>query len=279
MILGLVSNCWRTQLLDGVDLVELIDEAMQRGYRAVELRQTCLGHFETDDEHVPLADALAALPGQFPAIRFNIAINVPCFNSEMTADDSLFQAARLAAFAVSGEFPPHLRLVDLTTVGERLDGLPAEAAGESVARLTRSMAEFDGVLSIENSLQPWAWFRRVFDSARDELGNDADRLKLCFDPCNLLMPGDGVEPLEVTDSLSATDLSMVHFKQRREGKIYPAVSDGDIDWAGQLSCLNQKHYQGAALFEVEPHKRIWEYLKGSVEYLRRAGLDVAADVG
>ena len=279
MILGLVSNCWRTQLLDGGDLVELIDEAMRRGYRAVELRQTCLGQFETNDEHVPIADALAELPSRFPAIRFNIAINVPCLNPDMKADDSLFQAARLAAFAVSGEFPPHLRLVDLTTVGGQLDGLSPESSGPVVAQLARSMVEFDGLLSIENSLQPWDWFRRVFDCARGELGSESGRLKMCYDPCNLLMPDDDVDPLEVTDSLSATELSMVHFKQRRAGQIYPALSDGDIDWTGQVSCLNRKQYTGAALFEVEPHKRVWEYLKGSVEYLRRAGLDVAAEIG
>ena len=65
---------------------------------------------------------------------------------------------------------------------------------------------------------------------------------------------------------------MVHFKQRRDGKPYPAVADGDIDWPEQIRILHEKHYTGPGLLEIEPHRNFWEYLEGSREYLRRCGV-------
>ena len=51
-ILGIVTNCFRTQLDAGAPLVDLIGEASRRGFRAIELRQTCLGEFEAGDENL-----------------------------------------------------------------------------------------------------------------------------------------------------------------------------------------------------------------------------------
>ena len=274
MIPGIVSNCWRWQLENGESLDSLIAEAVRRDFGAVELRQTCLGRFESADDHLPDAEALTELPSQFPGVRFNVAVPVPFLNPETSTDAPLFVAGRMSAQAVAGEFSPHLRLVDLNTTSEQLRQSGAIAAGATMARLCRSLIEIDGILSVENSIQAWTPLREAVASARDQLGTDADRLRLCFDPCNLLFAQDGTDPVAVTSSLSGDELSMVHFKQRRNGLTYPAISEGEVDWVELVAVMNERRFTVPGLFEVEPHQRIWEYLAGSWEYLRRLGLDI-----
>ncbi len=276
MHLGLVSNCWRVQLESGIPLETLIAEAARRGCRAVELRQTCLGSFESGSDHLPNAERLSTLPEEFPGVRFNVAICVPFLDPKMTPDDRVFAAGKWAAQAVCGENPPHLRLVDLTTDGQRLADIPFDVVSQSIARLVESLAAIDGVLSVENSRQPWQPFREIMAGTHKLLGLDSDRLRLCYDPCNLLFPGDDVDPTAVTASLSADELSMVHFKQRLGGRIQNVVCDGDIDWQRQLAALKQIGYVGPCLFEVESDEDLWELLHESIEYLGRLGLEDSA---
>ena len=269
---GLVSNCWRKQLAGGTSLEDLLGEACKRGYQVIELRQTCLGEYEAGDEPLPLSGKMTVLPEMFPGIRFNVAVCVPFLDTQVNGTHPVFTAGKWAADAVAGERPPHLRLVDLMTSGEDFERSDNKAVADQIVELTRSLIEIDGVLSIEHSRQPWKPFWETFSLAREQLGPDADRLRLCYDPCNLLAPGDKVDPCEVTAALDVNELSMVHFKQRRDGKPYPAVADGDIDWPEQIRILNEKHYTGPGLLEIEPHRNIWEYLEGSREYLRRCGM-------
>jgi sugar phosphate isomerase/epimerase len=269
---GLVSNCWRKQLAEGTPLEDLVGEASRCGFHVIELRQTCLGEYESGDEPLPLAEKMSELPEKFSGIRFNVAVCVPFLHPLTNATHPVFTAGKWAADAVAGDCPPHLRLVDLMTGGEDFERSKIEPVADQIVELTQSMIEIDGVLSIEHSRQPWKPFRETFLLAREQLGPDADRLRLCYDPCNLLTPGDDINPTEVTAALDVSELSMVHFKQRRDGKPYPAVADGDIDWPEQIRILNDKHYTGPGLLEIEPHRNIWEYLEGSREYLRRCGM-------
>jgi hypothetical protein len=48
MIFGAITNSWRQQLADS-DLAELVREAQHRGSRHIELRQTCLGEYESGE--------------------------------------------------------------------------------------------------------------------------------------------------------------------------------------------------------------------------------------
>lgn len=272
MTLGLVSNCWQVQLAQAASLDELIAEAAEAALRAIELRQGFLGEYESADRHLPDAAKLEKLPNDFPQMRFNIAIEFPCLSEGASSSDELFRAGLWAADAVAGEFPPHLRLVDLTTVVTP-QNLPAvDAAATQLVQLTRELIALDGVLSVENARQPWPWFREVLDAARDQLRLDRSRLKLCYDPVNLFLSGETVDPLAVTKSLATEEISMVHFKQRVDGRIATAVCDGDVDWDKQLAALHENGYAGPFLFEVASHKKLWEYLAGSREYLRRRGL-------
>ncbi|MCH8074130.1 MAG: sugar phosphate isomerase/epimerase, partial [Proteobacteria bacterium] len=261
----------------GLSLSDLIADAVRRGYRAVELRQTCLGDLETGDDHLPLAEELSELPNIFPGMRFNLAISVPCLQPGFSACDRVFTAGKWAAQAVAGEYPPHLRLVDLQTTAAQLSATTPVDTGRAIAQLARALVELDGVLSLEHARQPWRDFRAAFDAARDHLARDADRLRLCYDPCNLLLGGDGVDPAMVTASLSADELSMVHVKQREGDSGLAVVTDGDVDWAEQAVALTNIEYRGPILFEVEPHEDIWQNLDASCRYLQRAGFGINRD--
>jgi len=191
-----------------------------------------------------------------------------------------FAAGRWAAEAVAGECLPHLRLVDLSTSAEEFGRLDSEQIAASVVKRVEALLEIDGVLSIEQSRQPWSPFRRVWDAAHRLLGPNAGRLRLCYDPCNLLLPdrtvlGDEINPNQITASLTAEAMSMVHLKQRRAGRICTDVRDGEIDWQRQIAILRQIGFDGPALFEVAPHQQVWELLQESIDFLRQQGLDLA----
>jgi len=267
-MLGIVSNCWQWRLDDGESLDTLIARAVDEGYGAIELRQGSLGQYETGPECRPLPESLARLVDQFPGVQFDLALAYPCFAPDGDGSDELFQAGRAAAVSLAGGGMPHLRLVDPETDATTVD--PHQAA-ETVGRLVAELGRVDGMLSIEHSRQAWTWFRRVFELARDRAGERGGRLKICFDPCNLLVAGD--DPAEVTASLSAADISMIHLKQRRNGLHYPAVADGEVDWTAVAAAINLLGFDGPMLFEIAAHENIWEFLDGSCAYLARRGLE------
>jgi hypothetical protein len=256
-----------------MDLESLIDEGRQRGFGVVELRQTCLGRFEQGTDSLPDAESLTVLPQRFPGARFNIAVQVPFLDPAMTSGHAVFVAGKWSAQAVAGEGPPHLRLVDLTTVGDADDWENLASIAKRLVALTRSMIEIDGFLSVEHSRQPWNFFHTIFHTAREQLGSNADRLRLCYDPCNLLVPGDDIEPAKVTESLSAVELSMVHFKQRCDSGIATHVGNGDIDWKTQAELLHRMNYTGPALFEVTSSEALWENLEESITCLQSDGFN------
>lgn len=269
MTLGLVSNCWQSQLGAGVDLIDCIADAHARGYRWIELRQTCLGRFEEGDPPRPDAGALAELPRQFPGTGFNIAIDVTFLQAGGLNDNAVIQAGTSAAQAAAGEHRPHLRLVDLAT--REPDRRQTEAIAHSLVMLAESMRERGGLLSVEQSIQSWGSFREVFDAARQRLGGNGDCLRLCYDPVNLLNGDGAVDPVAVTRSLSAAEMSMVHIKQRRDGAILPCIADGDVDWRDLLSALKSLCYDGPFLYEVAPSPGIWEELEVSTARLNALG--------
>lgn len=271
MLPGLVTNCFRTQLDAGESLRDLVAEAERRGYRAIELRQGSLGEYETA-EQLPDAQKLTELPEQFPDVRFNVAVQFPFLSPGADAHSPLFSAGKWAAEAVAGEAPPHLRLVDLTTTDEQLDDSDRFIVTEGLLRLVASMAEIDGVLSIENGPQNWPALWEVFDTVRDNAGPDAHRLMLCYDPCNLLMNPRNPDPATVTGDLTGDDISLFHFKQRRDGAILPTVSAGDLDWPAQCALLKHIGYAVPGLFEVASSAGLWGELEASWGYLRDAGI-------
>ncbi|MEO2032873.1 MAG: sugar phosphate isomerase/epimerase [Planctomycetaceae bacterium] len=270
MILGLVSNCWRQQLKSGTSLESLIDEAAQRGFGAIELRQACVGEFETGSDCIPDAEALPRLPARFGDMQFNVAMALPYLSPTTGPDSTMFQAGLRAAVAVSGQFTPQLRLVDLTTKIENVGPAEIDAAVTALASLVDSAADAGVLLSVENSIQPWSQFREILGRVSTERA-DEHAIRLCYDAANLYLQADRVNPAEVTRSLRADDLSMVHFKQRAHGRFLDAVCDGDIHWRAQFDALAELGFSGPALFEIESSADIWQSIDHSRQYLETQG--------
>ena len=140
---------------------------------------------------VPNAERLAELPQRFPRVQFNVALSLPCLSGKLSPQDFLFQAGRAAAVALAGDHLPHLRLVDLQSLPSESE---VKVTGERLAELTQSLIDVGGILSIEHAAQPWTWFCSVLHEARERLHEHRLNLRLCFDPCNLLLTepiGDG----------------------------------------------------------------------------------------
>ena len=268
MIAGLVSNCWQVQLSAGEELDDLIAEAERRNLRVIELRQGCLGSFETGEFDTPDVSRLSELPQRFPSVCFNVAMSVPFLGSVSPASRNLLDVGRRAAVAVAGNGRPHLRLVDLESPFD----VNPDRAHDNLVELAHSMAPFDGMLSVEHSWQQWDGLLRAFRSARDTLGGQQNRLKICFDPCNLRMAEESIDLATAARSLSLDEVSMVHLKQCRENCVLPSLSDGGVNWGRIGQVLNDMKYDGPALFEVDSTSDVWHRIKASQEYLAHVGV-------
>ena len=263
-LFGLVSNCWKVQLDSGIGLDSLITEAVRRSLTVIELRQGSLGEYESVATCVPQADQLADLARRFPGVLFNIALSVPCLSGELSRNDSLFLAGRAAALAMANEESPHLRLVDLQTRPDQCSETSIEAASHGIVELTQAMIDVDGILSIEHSRQPWPWFDSVMQAARRLLGEQRSRLRLCFDPCNLLLTERAEDVADIVKSVRPEDVSMIHIKQRRDGQVESDVGDGDLDWPRLLESLRHRGHSAPVLFEVAPHVDVWANLEDGI---------------
>ncbi len=272
---GIVSNCFRSQLDAGESLAGLIGQAAAGGFSVIELRQGCLGDGESPGELVPDPDRLEALAEACPGVQWDLALGYPCFDPATTGEDAVFSSGRTAIGRLATGGPPHLRLVDLTTDHSCVD--PADAAA-TVGRLLERVRDVDGMLSIEHARENWEWFSEMFARARDAAGADGRWLKICFDPCNLLMAPGHPDPATVTAGLDPETVSMIHIKQRRNGQPWPAVADGEVDWAGVIEAMGAmgdgSGFEGPLLFEVAPSRDLWEFLEGSRVYLQRLGLEM-----
>mgnify|MGYP002849894443 CR=1 FL=1 len=278
MSLGIVSNCFKCQLDEGESLAGLVMESTRRGYSVIELRQGCLGDGESPGTLVPRPDALANLTADCPGVTWDLALGYPCMDPKTDGADEIFAAGCESISRLAGEGMAHLRLVDLSTDHAGVN--PADAAA-SIGRLFRRVREVGGQLSIEHARESWAWFIEVFSRAHDDAGVDRDRLKICFDPCNLLVAPDRPDPAEVTAGLDPELVSMIHIKQRRDGQPWPAVAEGEVDWESVIPAINAMHagrgFDGPLLFEVAPSRDVWDFLSGSRVYLQRLGLEMGVN--
>ena len=272
---GIVSNCWQHQLQTGGRLPSLVRQAAAAGYSVFELRQGCLGTYEAGEDHVPDAVRLGELVRECRGFEWDLALAYPCFSPDCDGSDPLFQAGCSAIAEMADGQTPHLRLVDLQS---ETSGLAAATAAQTVTRLLAMVRGVGGQLSIEHSRQEWSWFREVFERARQLAADDGTWLKICFDPCNLLSDASGPDPAEVTASLTSEEVSMIHLKQRCDGRPAPLVSEGEVDWSAVVTAINAMDdgagFAGPLLFEIAPGVEIQECLEASRQYLSGLGLDL-----
>jgi sugar phosphate isomerase/epimerase len=269
--LGIVSNCWKVQLDQGQSLEALIEHAVARGFRNIELRQGCLGTFESAVAVVgstnAARDSLARLSRQFPDATFNLAVSVPYAGGELRENDPRLLVALDAATTLAAENPPHLRLVDTDTRSPHLNDDSITQTADVVAAMTMKLVDAGGRLSIEHAYQSWSVYASIMQQARQRLGTHAPNLQCCFDPCNLLLTETPQSVPTIVDVVTPKDVSMIHLKQRRDGQIQPDVSDGDLDWHQLLRSLDVRGHCGPWLFEVAPHAEIWSNLRRSIDFL------------
>jgi sugar phosphate isomerase/epimerase len=269
MLFGAISNSWRQQL-DGQDLAALIDQARARGARHIELRQTCLGQYEsgTGEDWRPVLSRLETLVQAFPGLSFDLAMAWPCLTRHSDPAGEPFQAALRGAKLVGGA-TPHLRLVDPAaseSPWEKPEDIPAEALG--VADLAREAARQGTILSIENSGQPIRSMALLVRQARTRLTPEAGSyLGLCPDPTNQLRRHPDSDPLAELEALPADMIKIVHFKQARGGRAYPAVDTGDLDCARMMQILQAKGFAGPAIMEIPPDAQVFDHLAASFAFL------------
>ena len=269
MRLGLVSNVWSVQLAAGADLADLVAAAAERGYRVIELRQKSLGGYESARDHLPDVAALATLARRFPEMRFVAAYEVPFLHPDTGPRHRYFEAAVGVARAVAQDRRLHVRLVDLSTSADQLAASGPAAAGRTIARLTTALADDGALLSVENAWQPWPLLAAAITAARTELGTAAGRLRICFDPCNFASIQEPTDAAAVLDSLAPEQVGMLHFKQRRNGRLDPVVGAGDVDWPRLVPVIVARRLFCQALFEMAGHELLWHNLERSNSYLQR----------
>ncbi len=254
--LGIVTNCWKHELDQGVALEKLLAQAVEYGLVAIELRQTALGGFESFDDFLPDVQRLGRLAEQYPGCCFDYAMSLSFLSGEIAEAADRVSLGRDAAVAVAGTGVPHLRLVDLSSSAEQVTACESATVRE-LAELTRAMDQAGGVLSVENCRQPWDDLFRVVRRTWEQLGSVSEKLKICFDPANFGLSTDAGNPQQALAQLQTSDLSMVHLKQVKEAVVLQELVPGEVDWAVQLGQLQERGYQGPFLFEMAPGPDCW----------------------
>lgn len=268
MVHGLVSNVWRTQLRAGADLFDLIAVAADQDFRVFELRQKSLGNYESPTNHLPDIASIALNTRNFSAFEFIASYEVPFLNPITTALHSNFIAATKLACAVAVNQQPHIRIVDLETTDQDLSVWSVLKVSAVIVALVRSVSKFDGILSLENASQSWGFLENAVTIARNKLGEDSHRLRICFDPANLALKRNTTELISVMESLSSEKLGMLHLKQRKQGIVDYQFREGDIDWKLLVSIAAQRNLLGRCLFEIAEHEDLWSNLDASSKYFK-----------
>ena len=270
MLFGAISNSWRLQLGE-TDLSDLINLAKQRGSKHVELRQTCLGDYESGEgnDWRPDINKIESLVSGFPDMAFDLAVALPCITTLIDPSGDLFQECLKAAKIVGRDFP-HLRTVDPKASSdpwESENDIPEEAFG--LVDLTREAASQGVVLSMENSGQSIHSMKILVDAIRSRLpSEEANYIGLCPDPTNQLRRLPDSDPLSELDELPLDMIKIVHFKQARGGEAYHSVDTGDLDCKKMLTILEEKGYSGAAIMEIPSHENVFDNLKHSFDFLQ-----------
>ena len=269
MIFGAITNSWRLQL-EVEDLADLVKQAESRGARHIELRQTCLGDYETGESKSwrPVLARLQTLVDAFPDMSFDLAMAWPCLTEQPDPHGEQFQAALEAAKLV-GRSTPHLRMVDPSPFDqpwEESSDLPAEALG--IVELAREAARQGVILSMENSGQPIRSMALLVREARARLSpEEGSYLGLCPDATNQLRRFPESDPLAELDALPLDMIKIIHFKQARQGTAHPTVDTGDLDCLAMLAILETKNYAGPAIMEIPSNDHVFDNLAASFAYL------------
>ena len=242
------------------------------GAAHIELRQSSMGEYEegAGEDWRPATDKLGRLARTFPAVSFNLAIACPCLTEGLAPSSPFFQASLEAARVLGGASSPMLRMVDLA----RFDS-PWETEGDvspaaaSVAALADEAARHEVRLFLENSGQPIRSMELLVTEARKAMTVESvPYLGLCVDSINSMRADPGSDPVAEIETLPRDHISMVHFKQTRDGQPQPTLGEGDLDYPRLLKVLETKGYDGLAVLELPATEEVFDHFRESVDYLK-----------
>ena len=269
MIFGAITNSWREQL-PSHSVKELVGQAVQKGAKHIELRQTCLGECEegAGDDWRPNLNRLEEVVQAYPDLSFDLAMALPYLTRKIDPQGDGFQAALAGAKLVGGS-QPHLRLVDPAPFDAPWDSpsdIPEEAL--SLAGLATEAARQGIMMSLENAALPIRNMAMLVEQVRSLVpGSAGQTLGLCPDPTNQLRRFPESDPLAELEALPLDMIKIVHFKQIRGGQTLPSVADGDLDCRKMRDILDAKGYTGAAIMEIPSDADVFDNLEASFRYL------------
>ena len=269
MIFGAITNSWREQL-PSHSVKELVGQAVRKGAKHIELRQTCLGECEegAGDDWRPNLDRLQEVVQAYPDLTFDLAMALPYLTRNIDPQSDGFRAALAGAKLVGGS-EPHLRLVDPAPFDAPWDSpsdIPEEALG--LADMATEAARQGIIISLENSALPIRNMAMLVEQVRSMVSESAGQtLGLCPDPTNQLRRFPDSDPLAELDALPLDMIKIVHFKQLRRGETYTSVDEGDLDCLRMRDILDAKGYTGAAIMEIPSDAGVFDNLEASFRYL------------
>lgn len=268
MIFGAITNSWREQL-PSHSVKELVGQAVKKGAKHIELRQTCLGECEAGagDDWRPNLDQLQEVVQAYPGLTFDLAMALPCLSQKIDPQGEGFQAALAGAKLVGGS-ESHLRVVDPALIDGPWDSpsdIPEEALG--LAALSTEAARQGVIMSMENSSLTIRNMAMLVEHVRSIAPEAGPNLGLCPDPTNQLRRFPNSDPLAELEALPLDMIKIVHFKQMRSGETHPSVDEGDLDCLRMRDILNAKGYTGAAIMEIPSDAGVFENLEASFQYL------------
>jgi len=271
---GVVTNVFSVLLKRNIPLHEIIRQAQKQQQfpeiTYVELRQFSIGKPYESETGVPDVGAIKELALQFKDIQFNLALQCPFFSGTVNATNDIFLKG-VACAKVLAEVhgvTPHLRFVDPATPVNK--EIPIETVIKNIEEMLTVLADIGGILSLENSSQEKMW--QQFWGVVCGVKKHRDKLKVCYDPCNLIksenMSGDQIATITpIQRNWKSDDISIFHIKQSDGKKVLTVVSDGVLNWKKQIQQLEQMSYTGPICLEIQPSEDVFTNIKQSWDYL------------
>ncbi len=265
---GIVSNSWAVQLGGGASIGELAAQALELGYRVVELREGSLGELGKSSGGIDVV-AFRDVMGRLPGLRWILAMEL-AYLCELTEEDWNRFAVYVEAAAT--QECGWVRVVDLSAAWPRSATAERSTTAEREAALRLSFlarrAAARGVrLAVEHARQEWPNWLGMLRTSRALAGPGVRAPMVCFDPANLHLFASSHMARQAVRDLSADELGFVHAKQTICGKLAPGVQEGDVDWADQLAVLDRAGFCGSLHFELPAGEDVWERLAAARAYL------------
>ena len=288
--LGIVTNIWAEEIGNGARFSELMVEFGANGFKDMEVREgdylrnsefgTLIQELEsampayTDAEfrticdavwteqpyetkHATLFEEVASFTQKASGLTLSYAMSHPWLSpaTDSEADTQQIISAKKLAYLLCPE-RPRLRLVDLDTEGD----IEESAAIANLKHYNALLPDYPMIFAVENARQAATLTLKL------AVAGDA---KLTYDETNTYR-ADGTTvnpPAEFWHTISMTDLTSVHFKQKTEAGVLSEVGDGFVDFHAIAGHLKTHHYTGDLLLENTPTAHSLRDALRSREYL------------